>query len=139
MTALTSLSKETCAESEAAAEDGVPIQPLHEPLSAGYMRRGRGALALLGLIGFALFFFPWIHVKVPDIFMLSGFQLGRSLGWAVDHVRAALNVTHYEFFALRDADSSNPGLGYQFGLPRDDYRPKPAFDRYRALVAELGV
>lgn len=67
---------------EAATEDGVPIQPLHEPLPFSYMRRGRGALGLLGLLGLALFFFPWIHVKVPDIFMLSGWQLGRSLGWA---------------------------------------------------------
>jgi hypothetical protein len=67
---------------EAATEDGVPIQPLHEPLPATYMRRGRGALGILGLIGLALFFFPWIHVKVPDIFMMSGWQLGRALGWA---------------------------------------------------------
>lgn len=67
---------------EAATEDGIPIQPLHEPLPIGYMRRSRGALALIGLVGIALFFVPWIHVKVPDIFVLSGFQLGRSLGWA---------------------------------------------------------
>ncbi len=67
---------------EAATEDGVPIQPLHEALPITYMRRGRGALGILGLIGLVLFFVPWIHVKVPDIFVLSGFHLGRSLGWA---------------------------------------------------------
>jgi hypothetical protein len=58
---------------------------------------------------------------------------------AVHEVRGAVNVTHYEFFALRDGNSSNPGMGYQFGLLRDDYAPKPAFDRYRELIAELGA
>lgn len=67
---------------EAATEDGVPIQPLHEPLPATYLGRGKGALALIGLVGLALFFFPWIHVKVPDVQILSGFQLGKHLGWA---------------------------------------------------------
>jgi hypothetical protein len=50
-----------------------------------------------------------------------------------------LNISAYEFFALRDADSSNPNLLYQFGLLRDDYSPKPAFAVYRRLIAELGV
>jgi hypothetical protein len=67
---------------EAATEDGVPIQPLHEKLPATYMRRGKGALALIGFIGLAMFFLPWIHVKVPDVQILSGWQLGKSLGWA---------------------------------------------------------
>ncbi len=52
--------------------------------------------------------------------------------------RARLNITHYEHFALRDANSSNPDLLAQFGLLRDDYRPKPAFARYCQLIAELG-
>ena len=52
--------------------------------------------------------------------------------------RARLNITHYEHFALRDANSSNPDLLAQFGLLRDDYSPKPAFARYRQLIAELG-
>lgn len=49
--------------------------------------------------------------------------------------RAALNITHYEYFDLRDANSSD---ALQFGLLRDDYTPKPAFERYRTLIAELG-
>lgn len=49
--------------------------------------------------------------------------------------RAEFNITHYEYFDLRDADSTNSGL--QFGLLRDDYTPKPAFERYRQLIAEL--
>lgn len=56
------------------------------------------------------------------------------------HARAAThNVTHYEIFSLRDADSSNANMFHQFGLMRDDYTPKPAFDVYRRLIAELGA
>lgn len=53
--------------------------------------------------------------------------------------REQLNITHYEHFDLRDANSSNPDLFSQFGLLRDDYTPKPAFERYRQLIAELGT
>lgn len=67
---------------EAATEDGVPTQPLHEKLPATYLGRGKGALSAIGLIGLAMFFLPWIHVRVPDVMILSGWQLGRSLGWA---------------------------------------------------------
>jgi hypothetical protein len=56
----------------------------------------------------------------------------------VDAQRAPCNVTHYELFALRDADSSKPDIFDQFGLLRDDYTPKPAFETYRRLIDELG-
>ncbi|ROP38708.1 hypothetical protein [Saccharothrix texasensis] len=49
-----------------------------------------------------------------------------------------LGITGYTHFALRDADSANPGLFHNFGLTTDDYTPKPAFGAYRALIAELG-
>ncbi|WP_435119209.1 hypothetical protein [Amycolatopsis thermoflava] len=54
-------------------------------------------------------------------------------------VRAAVDagVSCYTHFALRDADSANPGLFHQFGLLRDDYTAKPAFDTYRKLIAEF--
>ena len=52
--------------------------------------------------------------------------------------REQFNITHYEHFALRDANSANDDLLAQFGLLRDDYRPKPAFERYRRLIAEFG-
>ncbi|MFK0258796.1 hypothetical protein [Streptomyces sp. NPDC090445] len=48
-----------------------------------------------------------------------------------------LTVDGYSFFALRDADSSGEGLFHHFGLLRDDYTPKPAFDTYRRLIGEL--
>jgi len=58
---------------------------------------------------------------------------------AVHKVRVELNITHYELFALRDADTANPDLNHQFGILRDDYSAKPAFEVYRNLVWELGV
>ncbi len=58
---------------------------------------------------------------------------------AVHSKATDLNIAAYELFDLRDADSSNPNLMYQFGLLRDDYTPKPAFDVYRRLIAEFGM
>jgi hypothetical protein len=52
--------------------------------------------------------------------------------------RGNYHVTHYRLFDLRDADSSNPDFFYRFGILRDDYTPKPAFEVYRRLIAELG-
>lgn len=57
---------------------------------------------------------------------------------SVHYLRNELNITHYELFSLRDADSANENSFYQFGIMRDDYTPKPAFDVYRALIRELG-
>ncbi|MFF0739538.1 hypothetical protein ACFYVL_03975 [Streptomyces sp. NPDC004111] len=48
------------------------------------------------------------------------------------------HVTHYELFALRDADSARPEATARFGLTTSDYRPKPAYETYRALIGELG-
>ncbi|GAA5189840.1 hypothetical protein GCM10023322_43480 [Rugosimonospora acidiphila] len=53
-------------------------------------------------------------------------------------LRAELNVTHWELFTLRDADSSKDDLFHRFGVLRDDYSPKPAFHTLRRLIAELG-
>jgi hypothetical protein len=57
----------------------------------------------------------------------------------VDRQRTKLNITHYEFFLLRDGDSGRPEMGSQFGLLRHDYAVKPAFEVYRRLIAELGA
>ena len=56
----------------------------------------------------------------------------------VHQLRTKLNITHYEFFLLRDGDSGRPDMGAQFGLLRHDYALKPAFDVYRRLIADLG-
>jgi hypothetical protein len=54
----------------------------------------------------------------------------------VHDLRAALNITHYEFFSLRDPGGD--GFGFrEFGLLRDDYTSKPAFETYRRLIAQL--
>ncbi|QEH31994.1 hypothetical protein OJF2_04630 [Aquisphaera giovannonii] len=58
---------------------------------------------------------------------------------AVTDEAGRLNVTHYEFFCLRDGHSAKPDPWTQFGLLRDDYTPKAAFEAYRRLVAELGA
>lgn len=55
-----------------------------------------------------------------------------------EHCRS-LNITHYMYHGLRDAESNNPNLFYQFGLMRDNYTPKPAFETYRRLIAGLGT
>ena len=54
-------------------------------------------------------------------------------------LRQELNISHYEFFGLRDADSSKEDLFHQFGLMRDDYTPKPAYDTFKKLIHELGI
>lgn len=56
---------------------------------------------------------------------------------AVHAARHELNVTHWELFTLRDADSTKDDLFHQFGILRDDYTTKPAFDRLTALYREL--
>ena len=53
--------------------------------------------------------------------------------------RTELNITHYELFSLRDADSGNPNLFYQFGLLQDDYSAKPAFYTYQQLIEQLSI
>ena len=59
-------------------------------------------------------------------------------GQAIHGLRLDLNISHYQLFGLRDADSSNEGLFHQFGILRDDYTPKPAYDTFRRLIRELG-
>lgn len=56
----------------------------------------------------------------------------------VHALRHRLNITHFELFSLRDADTANPDVAHQFGIMRDDYMPKPAFEAYRQLIQELG-
>jgi hypothetical protein len=58
---------------------------------------------------------------------------------AANTYRANYNVTNYFWFDLRDADSGSPNFQQQYGLLRDDYTPKPAFDSYRRLVSKLSL
>jgi hypothetical protein len=56
---------------------------------------------------------------------------------AVHDFRGNYNVTDYRWFDLRDHDSSSENFQHHYGILHDDYTPKPAFDLYRNLVAEL--
>jgi hypothetical protein len=58
---------------------------------------------------------------------------------AVYHARLRYNVTGFQWFDLRDADSSSPSFESQYGLLRDDYSPKTAFGVYRELIAHLAA
>ena len=53
--------------------------------------------------------------------------------------RGTFNVTDYRWFNLRDGDSTSPNFQQQYGIMTDLYEAKPAFARYRSLVAELSV
>jgi hypothetical protein len=55
----------------------------------------------------------------------------------VHGLRTELNVTHWELFTLRDANSSKDSLFHRFGVLRDDYSAKPAFGMLSDLFAEL--
>ena len=54
-------------------------------------------------------------------------------------LRDELNITHYELFGLRDANSSKEDLFHQFGIMHDDYSPKPAYNTFKKLIRDLGV
>jgi hypothetical protein len=54
-------------------------------------------------------------------------------------LRKEFNIECYEFFGLRDADSNNNDIFYQFGMLKDDYTPKKAFFTFKKLIAELGT
>lgn len=53
----------------------------------------------------------------------------------VDDLADDLNITTYEHFSLRDSYSDQGDMNLEFGLLRSDYTPKPAFERYRELIA----
>lgn len=57
----------------------------------------------------------------------------------VYQLRQDLNISHYELFGLRDADSSKEDLFHQYGIMRDDYTTKPAYDIFQMLIQELGA
>jgi hypothetical protein len=58
---------------------------------------------------------------------------------AVEDYAGVYNVTSYFWFDLRDADTSSPNFQQQYGVMRDDYAPKPAFDVLRSWFARVSV
>jgi len=65
------------------AEDGgVPTVPEAEKRPVTDLGRGKGLLLAVALLGFPLFFLPWIHLRLPYDEDLSAFDLSRHrLGW----------------------------------------------------------
>lgn len=51
-------------------------------------------------------------------------------------LRQDLNISHYELFGLRDADSSKEDLFHQYGIMRDDYTAKPTYHVFQRLIQE---
>ena len=50
-----------------------------------------------------------------------------------------LGISDFRYFNLRDNNSDGSDLFAAVGLLRDDYTRKPAFETFRALVAEVGT
>jgi hypothetical protein len=64
------------------AEAGELVLPEQRPLPWNYFGRNRGALLLIGLLGLALFFAPWVELRMPEFSVRSGFDLARGrAGW----------------------------------------------------------
>jgi hypothetical protein len=61
----------------------------------------------------------------------------REIITTVYSLREEFNITKYELFDLRDADSDSDDIFYQFGIMRHDYTPKPAFEVFKLLIAEF--
>jgi hypothetical protein len=93
---------------------------------------------------------PDIPDSVPIHITESGYPTGpgrsydeqeRALTEMVEAYRdysGVYGVSDYRWFLLRDGNSDVPDFQQQYGLLRDDYSPKPAFDAYRALIARYG-
>ncbi|HEY3665728.1 MAG TPA: hypothetical protein VGL19_07010 [Polyangiaceae bacterium] len=63
-------------------EAGELVLPEQRPLPWNYFGRNRGALLLVALLGLALFFAPWVELRMPDLSVRSGFDLARGrAGW----------------------------------------------------------
>jgi hypothetical protein len=56
----------------------------------------------------------------------------------INKLKTQLNITQYELFSLRDTNTGNDNLFYQFGILRDDYSLKPSFNTFCRLIKELG-
>jgi hypothetical protein len=100
-------------------EDGVPLAPEHEPFKVGYLGRGRAALVGLGLAGIALFFLPWIHLTLPYIASLTGFDLARRSGmpWACGVAWAVLVPTVASRRTIAQLRGARVAAGFLAAIP----------------------
>ena len=61
-------------------------------------------------------------------------QVLESMVRSVDEIRGRYGITDYRWFDLRDSSSADPNIESQYGITRDDYSPKSAFNTYRNLI-----
>ena len=66
---------------EAQLETWLEDKPEHRVVRWTDWSKGRGPLALAGLVGVALFCAPWVNMTAPEIERILGFELARPLGW----------------------------------------------------------
>ncbi|MFA1548946.1 hypothetical protein [Actinomadura chokoriensis] len=64
-------------------------------------------------------------------------SLSDMIGTILDRSES-LNITQYEMFSLRDADSGSTEPTGTLGIVTDTYKPKPAFSLYRDIVRNGG-
>ncbi len=63
-------------------EAGEIVLPEQRPLPWNYFGRNRGALLVIAALGLALFFAPWVELRMPEESVRSGFDLARGrAGW----------------------------------------------------------
>ncbi len=63
-------------------EAGEVVLPEQRVLPWNYFGRNRGALLLVAALGLALFFAPWVELRMPEESVRSGFDLARGrAGW----------------------------------------------------------
>jgi len=63
-------------------EAGEIVLPEQRELPWNYFGRNRGALLLIAALGLALFFAPWLELRMPEESVRSGFDLARGrAGW----------------------------------------------------------
>jgi hypothetical protein len=120
------------------------------PLATGEPARAVRA-AILGALGtLRRDLLPLAHLPRADLHVSeSGYPTGpgrteamqetvlRAAVRAVADAREPYGVTGFRWFDLRDADSSGASFESHYGLMRDDYAPKRAFEAYRELIATL--
>lgn len=75
-------SAEAASEANEHGEAEAPVLPEDEKLEWNEFGRYRGALLLVGIVGFVLFFMPWVSMEMPESIVRSGFDLARGrAGW----------------------------------------------------------
>ena len=63
----------------------------------------------------------------------------RAFARAAHRYRGTYKISDFRFFGLRDNNSEGPSFQQHFGLLRDDYSEKPAFEVFRRAIRRYGA